>query len=559
MGASDSQEEQAPTFSVKENWLNVFEPPSKQAFEDFLTRTLPNRRWFGGKSRAIKATEISEVIPMGEQPSSACVLVRVEYANGDPEVYFMPLAFAAGSEAEQVEQRARRSGITRLVVDDKEGILYGAVHEVSFCTQLLEAIGKRGRLPGEVGELIGIAARGFSALHGSTFELSPTVLDVEQSNTTVLFGQRLILKLYRRLEAGLNPDVEIGRFLTEETNFDRLAAYGGHVEYRVEGAESITVGLLQGYVVNEGDAWQLAVDQVNQYFKRAAAAVSAGFEIPVAPGSLLRMEDKPIPQRFNELIGSFLETARLLGQRTAEMHLALASRTDDPQFRPEPFTLSYQSSLLQSLQDLTEYVFEKLSVQWSRLAPNTRALAERVLGHESQVMRKFAFISEKMLSAQRTRIHGDYHLGQVLWTGSDFVIVDFEGEPGRPVSARRVKSSPLKDVAGMIRSLHYATHRAMTQTEEAAAQSRGLETQAEHWLYWTASAYLRAYLKTAAAAPFLPQDPAELQGLLSIHLLEKAIYELGYELDHRPDWVTLPLWGIEWVLSGLGVQGPHPT
>lgn len=265
------------------------------------------------------------------------------------------------------------------------------------------------------------------------------------------------------------------------------------------------------------------------------------------------MEGNPPPQRFHELIGSFLEAARLLGQRTAEMHLALASRTDDPHFRPEPFTPSYQRSLLQSLQNLTEYVFEKLSVQWPHLAPNTRALAERVLGHESQVRRIFAGTSEKMLNAQRTRIHGDYHLGQVLWTGCDFVIVDFEGEPGRPVSERRIKSSPLKDVAGMIRSLHYAAYRAITQTEgknlHTAAQSRGLEIQADHWLHWTTSAYLQAYLRTAAGAAFLPKGLTDLHGLLSIHLLEKAIYELGYELDHRPDWVTLPLRGIEWLLS----------
>jgi maltose alpha-D-glucosyltransferase/alpha-amylase len=412
-----------------------------------------------------------------------------------------------------------------------------------------------------MGKLVGVPARSFLALRGSNFDLKPTVLDVEQSNTSVLFGQRLILKLFRRLEAGVNPDVEISRFLTEETDFDRLADYGGHIEYRAEGAESITLGLLQRYVVNEGDAWQFTLDQVNQYFERAAAAVSAGIEIPVAPGSLLQMACGPISQRSHELIGSYLETARLLGQRTAELHVALASRTDDPQFCPEAFTLPYQKSLLQSFHNLTDNVFEKLSTHLPQVAPNTHALAALVLGHKSQVMQIFALIRGKLLSAQRTRIHGDYHLGQVLWTGRDFVIVDFEGEPSRPVSARRSKSSPLKDVASMIRSLHYATHRAMIHTEDKVSQtatlSRELEIRADHWLYWSASAYLQAYLRTATGASFLPKDPAELQGLLYVFMLEKAIYELGYELDHRPDWVTLPLQGIEWLLSGLGVVSPR--
>lgn len=553
---AESAEAQMPTFAVAESWLNVFEPSASGALTDFLARYLPTRRWYGAKSRALKSTELAEVIPIGEQSRCACVIIRAEFTDGDPELYLVPMAFAAGTDALDVQRAAPRTAFAKLAVDEIEGVLYGAIDDAAFCQQLLETIGRKRRTAGKAGELVGLPARNFRGLRGQNADLSPTVLDVEQSNTSVLFGRRLILKLFRRLEDGVNPDVEVSRFLTEETEFQNLADYAGHLEYHSEGAESFTIGVLQSYVQNEGDAWQFTLDQVTQYFERAAAHVAAGTQIPPAPGTLLELASGTIPRASHELIGAYLEAARLLGQRTAEMHLALTVEAGDLQFRPEPFTLFYQRSLLQSFRNLTETVFEKLSSQLPRLSPETRTRAERVLSQKTQIMRAFTFIRTKVLTAQRTRIHGDYHLGQVLWTGRDFVIVDFEGEPARPLSARRIKSSPLRDVSSMIRSLHYASHRAMSHIKDKGMQtadkSPELELQADHWFYWTASAYLRAYLRTAGEAAYLPTDSSELQGLLDVYLLEKAIYELGYEIDHRPDWILLPIRGIEWVLSGTG-------
>jgi maltose alpha-D-glucosyltransferase/alpha-amylase len=549
----ETNEVEVPTFRVTASWANVFEPPAKGALEEFLARYLPTRRWFGAKSRALKATEVFEVVPIGDLSCCACVFVRVEYVDGDPEVYLVPMAFASAAAMADIQRTAPRAVFAKLIVDEGEGVLFSAVNDASFCQQLLETIARRRRLGGRAGELIGVPAKNLRALRGQNVDLTPNALDVEQSNTSVLFGQRLILKLFRRLEEGINPDVEVGRFLSEETQFENLADYAGHIEYRTDGAESITLAVLQGFVQNEGDAWQYTLDHVSQYFERAAAAIAAGTQIPPTPGTLLGLAAGTIPALSHELIGPYLEAARLLGQRTAEMHLALAGQSGDAHFRPESFTLFYQRSLLQSFRNLTETVFEKLASQLPRLVPETRVLAERVLSQKSQIMRIFAFVRTKVLSAQRTRIHGDYHLGQVLWTGRDFVIVDFEGEPARPMSARRIKRSPLRDVSSMIRSLHYASHRAMTHTKDKGMQTAAnLELQADHWFHWTASAYLRAYLRTAGDAAYLPRDTAELQGLLDVYLLEKAIYELGYEIDHRPDWVALPLRGIEWLLSGSG-------
>jgi maltose alpha-D-glucosyltransferase/alpha-amylase len=255
----------------------------------------------------------------------------------------------------------------------------------------------------------------------------------------------------------------------------------------------------------------------------------------------------------HDLIGSYLESARMIGERTADLHKALASSQDNPAFAAEPFTLFYQRSLLQSFRNLTEHVFESLARQLPRLAEDAQPLARRVLELKPEILETFRFITNGSVSALRTRIHGDYHLGQVLWTGRDFVIIDFEGEPSRTISARRIKRSPLRDVAGMVRSFDYAISRGLKNAVAAKGELGPellpkLEPFAEHWFQWAASAFLRAYLRTAQGASFLPKSRDELAGLLDVYILEKAVYELGYELDHRPDWVTLPLRGIERLL-----------
>jgi maltose alpha-D-glucosyltransferase/alpha-amylase len=240
----------------------------------------------------------------------------------------------------------------------------------------------------------------------------------------------------------------------------------------------------------------------------------------------------------------------MLGERTADLHKALASSQENPGFAPEPFTLFYQRSLLQSFRNLTEHVFEALARQLPHIAEDTQALARRVLELKPEILEIFRFITSGSISALRTRVHGDYHLGQVLWTGRDFVIIDFEGEPSRTITARRIKRSPLRDVAGMIRSFDYAVNHGLKKAlkskgEPGAELAPKLEPFAEHWYQWSASAFLRAYLRTAQGAAFLPSSRDELAGLLDVYILEKAVYELGYELDHRPDWVYLPLRGIE--------------
>jgi maltose alpha-D-glucosyltransferase/alpha-amylase len=354
--------------------------------------------------------------------------------------------------------------------------------------------------------------------------------------------------MFRRLEEGTSPDLEIGRFLGEQ-GFEHTPLLAGALEFKTkDGDEPLTLAILQGFVPNQGDAWEYTLDSLEGYYDNVAS--SGADNVPQSPQGdhLLEVLDQEVPGPVREALGSYLDSARLLGRRTAEMHLALASGGDDPAFAPEPFTLEYMASRYESVSGLTEQAFRLLENKADDLPGETRDQAREVIQSRGQILSRFEAMLQGQIEAVRTRVHGDYHLGQVLWTGSDFVIIDFEGEPVRSLKERREKHSPLKDVTGMLRSFHYAAYAAMfsriTKGVVASESQAGIEGWAEAWHKWVGVAYLKEYLEVAASGNFLPGNPANLRTLFDIYLLEKAVYELIYELNNRPDWVLIPLQGV---------------
>ncbi|MGH2542925.1 MAG: maltose alpha-D-glucosyltransferase, partial [Ardenticatenaceae bacterium] len=268
---------------------------------------------------------------------------------------------------------------------------------------------------------------------------------------------------------------------------------------------------------------------------------------PLPDKSLVTLADEAIPDLAQEGIGPYLESVRILGQRTGEMHVALASATGNPAFDPEPFTDLTRRSLYQSLRNLTSHTFTQLRRQLRSLPDGTKDMALRALESEGEVLHRFRTVFETRTGGRRTRIHGDYHLGQVLYTGRDFVIIDFEGEPARPLSERRLKRSPLRDVAGMIRSFHYAPHAALLGQAPMVIRDEDkpiLQQWGEYCCAWVSAAFLNSYLQAARQSNFLPRSVEELRELLDAYILEKAVYEVGYELNNRPNWVGVPLRGI---------------
>ncbi len=442
---SPSDHKDHPALHAHGTWETVFQGEPRAALEQLLPGYIAPRRWFGSKARTIETARLIEIIPI--TPLSYLTLVKISFTAGEPETYVLPLAFVAGEQAEVLRRERPMAVIAVLRTPEAEGVLYDAVWNPRFDAILLEMIGEGKQFTGTNGDVVATATSVFARLRGDTSHaLTPHVLGVEQSNTNMRFGEHLLLKLYRRLEAGVNPDLEIGQFLTERVAFEHIPPVAGAIEYRQRqdpaSGEPITLAILQGFVRNQGDAWYYTLDGLREYFTRMRSLEYAPTDADLPEESLLELIKRPLPAQAEECIGAYLQSARLLGQRTAELHVALASDATDPAFAPERFTIAFQRSLHKSMHSLTTRIMQLLWGRFDSLPESARPDARRVLDLETEIASRFDTLLGPTFSALRTRIHGDYHLGQVLYTGSDFMIIDFEGEPARPLASGG-KSAPL--------------------------------------------------------------------------------------------------------------------
>jgi len=543
-----------PSISVAAAWEKVFQGRGRSAIEEVLPGFLKTRRWFGGKARRIKSARIVDAVPVPVDGGTTYLsLVQLDYTEGDPETYVVTMAFATGEAAAWVDEHEGHRVLANLKLKGEEGLLVGAFGDRGFALSLLSAVAKRRVMKGLEGDLVALPGKAFRRVRGAD-PLEPSPLGAEQSNSSMLFGDRLILKIFRRVDGGVNPDIEIGRFLSERAGFAHVPAVVGAIEYRPRRGASMSISILQECVPNEGDAWGYTLDAVDRFFEGILALPPERRTAPASEvGSLVSLARAETPPGAQDRFGTYLSAARLLGQRTAEMHVALASETEDKAFTPEPFTPFYQRGLYQSMRNLTESSFTLLKRRLASLPDAVRPDAQKLAGRQGEILKRFRGILDGKVTALRTRVHGDYHLGQVLRSGADFVIIDFEGEPAVALSTRRIKRCPLRDAAGMVRSFHYAVHHGLRHLVERGAvrpeERAALEPWAEDWYQWVAAAFLRGYLEATAGTRFLPRAEKELDGLLTVYLLEKAVYELGYELNNRPEWVGLPLAGIQSLLE----------
>ena len=548
-------ERELPTLRVSGSWQELVTDRAKQGFDRVLSGYLRSCRWFGGKARQIRSARITATFPIPLDSTAAYLTtVEVQYVGGTPESYLLPLAFAPSEREAELKQASASAVVTRVRTEEgtgaTEGIVYDALYDPLFCRSLLSAIARRRRFKGDTGVVIAVPSKGLHKLSsGAEGSLEPSIVKREQSNTSVIYGDRLILKMFRRLQEGVNPDLEIGRFITEKTSFTHTPPFAGALELQMARGEPVTIGLLQGLVANQGDAWRYALECLEGYFEEALARQTEAEKMALHEGPLLHLVETEIPVFAQEVMGSYLASAALLGQRTGELHNALASDAKDPAFAPEPFTALYRRSLYQSMRALADQVLSLLGKNLKSLPDAIRPQAEQVLELKREVFNRFRVILEKKITAMRIRCHGDYHLGQVLYTGKDFVIMDFEGEPARPVSERRIKRSPLRDVAGMLRSFNYAAISQLKRGSLRPEDIPNLEPWARFWNVWVSVAFLKAYLEATRNAAFSPKSRDEFRTLLELYLLEKAIYELGYELNNRPDWVHVPMQGILEILA----------
>lgn len=506
-----------------------------------LPAYLKSQRWFGGKAREIRSTELVDVVEMQSAGVDALVLyVKVEYQGGGADLYAVPViategeAPAGGNAAPALRISGRGDAAGAVFTD--------ALKSEEFLSLLLDAIQRGLVFRGESGE-ISTSHTGSLELQetGAAGSLRPRAIKAEQSNSSIAYGERLMLKLIRRLEPGVNPDLEMSGFLTQVAHYPHTPQLFGAVEYRDDEGRRMTQGILQAFVANQGDAWQYTMKSISNFYNEVAASPAEGGNLP----------SRESPART--LLDTFLDSVGLLARRTAELHVALASDFGDENFAPEPFNIDFQRGFERSVQELTKRVFGQLRQGKDGLPETVKSRAEVVLACEQRIAERFHSALSNPIQAMRTRIHGDYHLGQVLYTGTNFVIIDFEGEPARALEARRLKRSPLQDVAGMLRSFHYAAYAPLlagTGTVKMDASNvENLNRWASAWAAWVSDRFLTEYLKLAGKDVFLPPTRAEIMALLQIYVLEKAVYELGYELNNRPDWVAIPLKGISKALE----------
>ncbi len=526
-------------------WESALSGAAKEKLENVLLRYIPQRRWFAGKARRIKSASIVDVVSVpGAEGSSYLTSVVIGYADGDPDTYMIPIAYANPAEAPHILERWPFSAIAwvRNKGEESRGLLYDALGPPNFAEAMLGAIARHRRAAGGVGTVVGSTTRAFARLRGpETVRLEAQLSAAEQSNNSVIFGERLMLKVFRRLEEGVNPELEVGRFLTEKTSFPHIAPLAGSLEYRRDRGEPISIAILQGYVPNQGDAWQYTLNTLAHFF---TGPELTGLEAPATPRSVVEASRQEPGEVATKTIGGYLDSARLLGRRTAELHSALSSDPTDPAFAPERISPGDQRSIYQSLSGLSLRATDLLRTQMNKLPADAREDARKVLELESRIAYIQKSFLARRLNTMRIRVHGDYHLGQVLYTGHDFVIIDFEGEPTRSLYERRLKRLAMRDVAGMLRSFSYASQAALRSQEIAPEKLPSLQPWARFWVDTVSAVFLKSYLATGGNASWIPQNQDDLEVQLTTMLLEKALYELRYELNLRPDWVRIPLRGI---------------
>jgi maltose alpha-D-glucosyltransferase/alpha-amylase len=604
---------------LRQGWQGLLATHCLDVLEGALPGWLARQRWFGGKSRTIQSVRVLDWVELplaeaadgahdaaGKSIPPALFFIEIAYAGSPADVYQLPLAFSVGAEAEEVATGYPQSVLATLAFPMGPAVLHDATIQEKVRRGLLRLIERNATLAlkstssgtveaarpqmsaagseaavesagagkgdggaskhhlqprespsagGAVllhGRIDAHASNAFSGAEDSRIFAS-RVGSAEQSNTSIIYGSQLILKLFRRLQPGENPDVEIGRFLTEEARFRHIPPFLGEITVTQPGGKKTTAAMLQGLVANQGDGWQWFLGRLAEFFP-AVAELPGPIELP-APGFDKQAEP---PGEIREHAGSSLEAAALLGRRTGEMHLALASPTDDAAFAAEPLTAEDLAHDAHRIEAQIVSALEALKRKMATLDDLTADDAARVLSRRVELLNRAHAITSVKAAGQRIRIHGDYHLGQTLHTHrpeaedgkepGDFVLLDFEGEPARPLAERRQKQSPLKDVACMLRSFSYAAFSGLDQylkgNGDAAGNRERLSAWSICWQNAVSAEFLRAYRKTVAAKPALLPLPEQAQPLLGAYLFEKALYELLYELNNRPAWLRIPLASI---------------
>ncbi|WP_164101391.1 maltose alpha-D-glucosyltransferase [Candidatus Laterigemmans baculatus] len=513
------------TFQVADGSLTSAARRAMTRLEDKLLPTwLPTRRWFAAKGERLDSVRMVERV---EWRKWLLTFLKVTLTSGAEQEYFLPLSILWEGEDDDRYSESRGSAISKIRRQARPGLLYDAFADESFARALIEVMAEEASAPLDGGKITGFRTPAFATLGTETTGEVPIRRPLnEGSNSALVIGDQWFLKSYRRMQRGRNPEAELGRFLTEHASFPHIAPLAGGVEYHSEDGSVTTLAILQGYVRNQGDAWGYTLDYLDRFFEYCRT-------------------QKPEELDLASEHAAYTSLIRLLGQRTGELHQALTQPGGGPDFDPEPIDRNDLQTWKSQVRELATATLDLLARHVEDLTAEVREEAEGLLGERQAVLERIDALTPEAVDAAKTRFHGDYHLGQVLVAQNDFVIIDFEGEPARTPEQRRAKHTPLKDVAGMLRSFDYAAYAAVAKASADRPDDRPqLAAYAKTWKEATVAAFLEGYREAAQGAASYPSDADHGDALIALFTFEKALYEVQYELNNRPAWVHLPLRGL---------------
>lgn len=535
------------------DWSRLLEDVGRGRIEEeILPSYLMCCNWFSGMRRLIRRASILEDVPISKGSLSYLLILKIEYTEGLPELYLLPLSFAAKERSEAIREMAPQSLIAWLRTGTKEGVVYDGSYDNEFRLNLLNMILHRRRAKGEHGELAFLSERSLPR-NFNDGRMPSEILRSDQGVTYIEYKDKFFLKLYRQLDEGVNHGLDITRFLTEH-GFSNVPPFEGEVEYRQKGLPPISIAMLQGFVPHEGDAWNYTLDEIDRYFDRVLAR--KGAEPPEMDRSVLDIGIEFIPTLMRDLIGGvYLEMIGLLGRRTAEMHIAL-ELSDEPDFVPEPFSILYQRSMYQSMRISVYRTLQSLSKAIENLPDSLKPDASKIMGSEKDILEQLRTITRRRIKAMRIRIHGNYLLGHILYTGKDFYIFGFDDKAGYTLAERRLKRSPIRDVASMMVCLHSAARTAlMRRMHTMPEDSKALDPWLDLWSRCVSGIFLRSYLDAAKDASFMPHDRDEFDSMLRVFLLDRAIHELGDALEAPPGSAAVQIKVLSSIMEELAKVG----
>jgi maltose alpha-D-glucosyltransferase/alpha-amylase len=528
-------------FSSQNEWENLIE--DKEFISVFLSEVLEdyiiNQRWYAGKSSRLKYIELSEYfrIQQGNEVYFG-LIIEVNFEEAFYHHYFLPIAFVSDLHDN------KEGRILPLKLKNQDGFIIDAMHLEAFRHVVYKRISAA--LPVDKTPVQYHKTEGFNF---PPYE-SSRFMGVEQSNTSIIYNNTFVLKFFRRIYADKNPDYEMSRFLSDKKDFKNTPPYLGSMNIIDSDNVHITIGLMQKLVSNHGDAWEYFLKELHGIFKDIVSKKIHFADLP----DITLFERKKISELPPEIIDwmglNLIEKVNLIAQRTAEMHIALGSEYEDTAFTPERFNGDYSVWLKNRLTYQFQNRINLMENNLHKLEGYSLQLAKEFLDKKNEIRKRLVHFDWTKLKGERIRIHGDYHLGQILVQNDDFCILDFEGEPESTIRDRKVKQPPLKDVAGLFRSFNYAIYATIFDNEKNSSISKEELFNYGELLYkYMIAVFLETYREVTQKANLHIGYTNERIFLLKYCLLEKAIYELGYELNSRPKWTIIPLKGIANIMN----------